>query len=56
MSNIDTKYHKGDTCRYTGVLCQEGWCIQCQLYPKINQVVEDLEDGLAHKLGEICPN
>lgn len=27
-----SSYHKGELCRYKPIICQEGYCSDCQIY------------------------
>jgi hypothetical protein len=32
MTNLE--YHKGSFCIYNSVFCQEGYCVECEIYLK----------------------
>jgi len=29
---MDLEYHKGRTCKYKPIICQEGYCSECAIY------------------------
>jgi len=32
MISAHGEYHKGETCKYLMILCQEGYCSDCEIY------------------------
>jgi len=34
---VNLEYHKGEICRFTSILCQEGYCQDCMIHLQNDQ-------------------
>jgi len=39
---VNVEYHKGQTCSYKGITCQEGYCSECLIYVNTTSYIESL--------------